>query len=158
MFRAIDAHWVSLEYQPTKEIDEFKEKYPEIDIKEYPHATLTDDYDDTAALVASLDAVVCVPTSAGHLAGALGVPMVWLKHAHPCWKVKSGLPFHPWSALVDWAGDWKATISNSIPEVKKCLTATAEGAQSTSAMTPDNRSPITVCGTRSSRTPLALSA
>jgi tetratricopeptide (TPR) repeat protein len=158
MFRAIDAHWVSLEYQPTKEIDEFKEKYPEIDIKEYPHATLTDDYDDTAALVASLDAVVCVPTSAGHLAGALGVPMVWLKHAHPCWKVKSGLPFHPWSALVDWAGDWKATITNSIPEVKKCLTATAESAQFTSAMTPDSHSPTTVCGTRSSPTPLALSA
>ena len=72
---SIDAHWVSLEYKSAaKAIGEFKARHPEIDLHEYPHATLTRDYDDTAALVASLDMVFCVQTAVAHLGGALGVP------------------------------------------------------------------------------------
>jgi tetratricopeptide (TPR) repeat protein len=74
LFESVDAHWVVLEYKPATELAAFKAAHPEIDIKEYPHATLTTDYDDTAALVASLDHVFCIQTAVAHLGGALGVP------------------------------------------------------------------------------------
>ena len=75
VFSAIDAHWVVLEYRSAAlELAEFKARHPEVDIKEYPHATLTQDYDDTAALVDSLDLVFCVQTAVAHLGGALGKP------------------------------------------------------------------------------------
>lgn len=68
IFDAVDAHWVSLQYKDaTTEI----EGTP---VVQYPYGTLTPDYDDTAALVASLDLVIAVQTSVNHLAGALGVP------------------------------------------------------------------------------------
>ena len=73
VFESIDAHWVSLQYKPAgEEIKAFREKYPHIDLVEYPYATLTQDYDDTAALVAELDLVICMQQAVLHLAGALG--------------------------------------------------------------------------------------
>ena len=150
LFKSIDAHWVSLEYKPTKEIDEFKAEHPEIDIKEYPHATLTDDYDDTASLVDSLDLVITVPTSIGHLAGALGKPVIWMKHAYPCWKLKAGCPFHPITHIIDWKGEWKQTIKATVAPARSvlCLSDT----------TPDSRSPSTSCDIASSPMPQSLSA
>ena len=63
-----------LQYADSQaEIDEFLTRHPHIDLKQYPFATLTKDYDDTAALVASLDVVVSMQTAVVHLAGALGV-------------------------------------------------------------------------------------
>lgn len=62
---SIDAHFVSLEYKEREPID---------GVHVYPHATLTDDYDDTAALVSECDLVITMQTAVAHLAGALGVP------------------------------------------------------------------------------------
>ena len=74
LFESIDAHFVCLQYADSEaEIDEFLTRHPHIDLKQYPFATLTKDYDDTAALVASLDVVVSMQTAVVHLAGALGV-------------------------------------------------------------------------------------
>ena len=68
IFDAVDANWVSLQYKDaSKDI----EGTP---VVQYHFATLTKDYDDTAALVASCDLVIGVQTSVNHLAGALGVP------------------------------------------------------------------------------------
>lgn len=75
IMRTVDAHWVSLQYKDAAdEIREFKAKYPDIDIRQYEYATLTRDYDDMCGLVASLDGVVAMQSSAVHTAGALGVP------------------------------------------------------------------------------------
>lgn len=75
LFESIDAHFVCLQYTDSQaEIDEFLSRHPHIDLKQYPFATLTKDYDDTAGLVASLDRVVSMQTAVVHLAGALGVP------------------------------------------------------------------------------------
>jgi len=77
ILESVDAHWVSLQYKPAgKEIEAFKEKHPHIDIVEYPHGTLTSDYDDTVAMIAAMDRVVCMQTAVVHVAGGLGVP-VW---------------------------------------------------------------------------------
>lgn len=78
---AIDADWISLQYKdPTKEIEESG-----LPVKHWKRACETDDYDDTAALVAELDCVIGVHTSVHHLAGALGVPGIILTHTGSPW-------------------------------------------------------------------------
>lgn len=70
-----EAHFVSLQYKDAQaEIDAFHVEHPEVDLVQYPFATLTQDYDDTAALVAACDGVFSMQTSVIHLAGAMGVP------------------------------------------------------------------------------------
>jgi tetratricopeptide (TPR) repeat protein len=72
LLRSIDAHWVSLQYQDAEEeISAFRKAHG-VDLVQYPWATLTPDYDDTAALVSECDQVICMQTCVGHLAGALG--------------------------------------------------------------------------------------
>ena len=115
LFDAIDAHWVCLQYKDaSKEI----EGTP---IVQYPYATLTSDYDDTAALVASLSGVVAMDTSVVHLAGALGVPCAvgvpkaanWRwgeKHETQPWynslKIFRQGDAWPWDAIVKEAKSW----------------------------------------------------
>lgn len=70
IFDAVDAHWVSLQYKDAS--DQIKGT----PVTQYKYGTLTPDYDDTAALVASCDLVIAMQTSVNHLAGAMGVP-VW---------------------------------------------------------------------------------
>ena len=54
-----------------------------IKIHDFPWGTQTGDYEETAALVNCLDAVVCVPTTVYHLAGALHKPAMVLVHDQP---------------------------------------------------------------------------
>jgi hypothetical protein len=135
LFKAIDAHYVSLQYKPAApEIEAFRAHG--VDLVEYPYATLTSDYDDTAALVASLDCVVGVPTAVIHLAGALGVPTFALCARMKCWKYNSGNPFQP-VTNIEWAGSWKNTISAAVPNIEElCL-------KSSSDLTLDNLLPTT---------------
>jgi ADP-heptose:LPS heptosyltransferase len=96
-FQKQDAHYVSLQYKDaSKEIAEFKERHPEIDLVQYPFATLTSDYDDTAALVASLDYVVCMQTAVAHTAGALGVPVTVLVPVASQWRYGTAHDSIPW--------------------------------------------------------------
>ena len=91
------AHFVSLQYKDAQsEIDEYRGN---ADIKQYPFATLTKDYDDTAALVASLDMVVSVQTSVIHLAGALGVPTLCGVSSNSQWRY--GGDTLPWYSSVE---------------------------------------------------------
>jgi tetratricopeptide (TPR) repeat protein len=101
IMRSIDAHWVCLEYKPAGlELDSFKAKYPDVDIKEYPHATLTNNYDDTAALVASLDMVFCMQTAVAHLGGALGVPTWVCVPPFSQWRYGTSGDSIPWYKSV----------------------------------------------------------
>jgi len=75
VLKSVDAHWVSLQYKPAaKEIADFKKKHPEIDLVEYPHGTLSNDYDDTVAMIAAMDHVIAMHTTANHVSGGLGIP------------------------------------------------------------------------------------
>lgn len=119
LFEKVDAHYVCLQYKPADvEIADFREKCQWVDLVEYPYATLTDDYDDTAALVASLDCVVSVPTAVVHLAGAVGTPNVMMKAKYGCWKTAAGIPFHPVTQFVDWQGSWRDSITASLTHVE----------------------------------------
>lgn len=87
IFKSVDAVWVSLQYKDaSKEIEAFRAKHPEIDLRQYKFGTLTQDYDDTAALVEALDLVVCMQTAVGHLAGALGKEAWVFVNKHSQWR------------------------------------------------------------------------
>jgi len=112
LFEAVDAHWVSLQYKPAvKEIASLGGRY---DLAEYSWATLTGDYDDTAALVAEVDLVVSIQTAVCHLAGALGKECWVLLPAYGQWKY--GMTGNvPWYESVrvfrqKAVGDWTAPI------------------------------------------------
>ncbi len=82
LIEVVDAHFVSLQYRdPAEEIAQTG-----LPVRHFPWATGSANYDDTAALVAELDMVVGIHTSAQHLAGALGVPGVVLVPSIPSWN------------------------------------------------------------------------
>jgi Tfp pilus assembly protein PilF len=92
LIESIDADYMSLQYvDPTDEI-----AATGLPVRHYARATLTDDYDDTAALVAELDLVIGVHTAVHHLAGGLGVPGIVLTPAKSTWIW--ALPAMPWYA------------------------------------------------------------
>lgn len=103
LFDAVDANWVSLQYKDaSKDI----EGTP---VKQYPWATLSKDYDDTAALVASCDLVIGMQTSVNHLAGALGVPNWIILPKTSQWRYGEGysdLPWYSCSKLYRQGSSW----------------------------------------------------
>ncbi len=118
VMQSVDAHFVCLQYKDAShEIAEFKKRHPEIDIAQYPYATLTKDYDDTAALVAALDCVVSVPTAVVHLGAAIGTPVIAMNSPHRCWKFYGGLQMHPTVDLVPNNG-WDKTIMEAAKRLR----------------------------------------
>jgi ADP-heptose:LPS heptosyltransferase len=87
--------WVSLQYKDTNEIAEFTKKHG-IEIKHWKRATENCDYDETAALVQELDAVVSVTTAVVHLCGGLGKKCYVLVPARSRWFYASNDSRHRW--------------------------------------------------------------
>jgi tetratricopeptide (TPR) repeat protein len=120
VFAAIDAHWVCLQYKDASaEIAEFTARNPHVDLVQYPWATLSKDYDDTAALVSALDAVISVPTAVVHLAAALGTKTIAMHAKRKCWKFHAGLPFHPDVMLIEHGKGWRDALSEVAKKVRK---------------------------------------
>lgn len=92
--------WVSLQYKdPTEEIEAFEKKHG-IKVHHWARAAQAYDYDDTAALVESLDLVVSVCTSIVHLCGALGKKCLVLIPKRPrWWYVPGGYESHWYASL-----------------------------------------------------------
>lgn len=111
LIEAVDADWVSLQYaDPSAEIEASG-----LPVKQYPRATLTKDYDDTAGLVAELDLVIGPHTSVHHLAGALGVPSLILVPHKSIWIYQQEtLPWYGTATLVKQSGTWKETVEKLI--------------------------------------------
>jgi len=118
-----DVTWISLEYKDrTEEIESFHKKHG-IKIHNFPWATLTDDYDDTAALVAELDLVIAVPTSVVHLAGALGIDCWCVLHPHPHFMFGlegNSMPFYKSVELFRRKKDWEplTMIGDKLDEMR----------------------------------------
>lgn len=94
LIESIDADWISLQYRdPSAEIAQSG-----LPVRHYARAVQSDDYDDTAALVAELDLVVGVHTAVQHLAGGIGVPTIVLVPQRPSWIWS--LPEMPWYGSV----------------------------------------------------------
>jgi len=103
LFETVDAVYVSLQYKGN-------DKHPRV--LEFPRATRTPDYDDTAGLVAALDHVVGVHTAAHHLAGAMGVPQTILVPAKCSWAYAlDPMPWYGVKLVRQKQGEeWKQTI------------------------------------------------
>lgn len=98
-----DAEWVCLQYKETDDVPDF--------MHHWPRATQTNDYDDTAALIAELDLVISVTTTAVHCAGALGVKTWCLVPKSPQWRYGAegeGMLWYPSVELFrqNEAGTW----------------------------------------------------
>lgn len=85
-----DAHYVSLQYEDASE--EIAETG--LPVRQF-HETLSDNYDDTAALVAELDDVIGIHTSVHHLAGAMGKKSTVLVPEAASWQYAYGTEM-PW--------------------------------------------------------------
>lgn len=93
--------FVSLQYQdPTDDIRELQEKHG-IQVHHWKRAAEVSDYDETAALVAELDLVISVCTSAVHLAGGLGKECWVLVPNRPRWFYLTSGDRSPWYASVE---------------------------------------------------------
>lgn len=111
VFKSVDATWVSLQYKDASgEISAFREKHPEIDLRQYDYGTLTDDYDTTAAIVASLDMVFSMQTAVIHLAGALGKECWCFVNKNSQWRYgppdRKSIPWYKSVRLWRWKDGW----------------------------------------------------
>jgi hypothetical protein len=73
------------------------------------------DFLDTAAIIATLDAVVSVDTSVVHLAGLMNKPVLLLDRYDGCWRWLHGRSDSPWYPNLrifrqDNPGDWSAPM------------------------------------------------
>lgn len=93
LFDSVDAHWVSLQY---KDVESEIASFGGAEITQYPFATLSKDYDETAGLVAACDLVICMQTSVGHLSAAMGIPTwCFVNTKAPQWRYGEGNTL-PW--------------------------------------------------------------
>ena len=127
-----DAVFISLQYTPQEdEITAFEEKHG-IKIHQFPEAVYSSLYDDTAGLVANLDLVITVCTSAVHLAGALGVPTWVMTPSRPAWRYRLDLDTMPWYANTILfrqavnSQDWEPVISEVAANLEVLLSSTKE--------------------------------
>lgn len=115
--------WVNLQYGERAGEIEALEKDHGISIADWPDA-IDGDYDETAALVSTLDLVISVCTSVIHLAGALGKP-VWIMAAYiPEWRYGlkgSSMPWYPSVTMYrqEAAGVWDPVIAGVAENLKK---------------------------------------
>jgi tetratricopeptide (TPR) repeat protein len=117
IFDAVDANWVSLQYKDASA------DIKGTDVKQYSWGTLTKDYDDTAALVASCDLVLGMQTSIHHLAGALGVPSWVILPKTSQWRYGESYDDLPWykrTKLYRQGATWPIqTIANDLKAMFK---------------------------------------
>ena len=81
------------------------------------------DFDDTAALVANLDAVISVDTSVAHLAGALGRPVLLMVSEPSEWRWQTRRTDSPWYASMrlfrqPTPGDWDGALQHAMRHLR----------------------------------------
>ena len=124
IFAVPGAAFISLQYDaPILEIQEFNERSG-FELVHFQQAI--DDYDETAALVASLDLVISVCTAVIHLGGALGTPVWVLAPTVPEWRYGisgEAMPWYPLNRVLRQPepGDWNSVIARAAAELKAKL-------------------------------------
>jgi tetratricopeptide (TPR) repeat protein len=90
-------HWISLNHldSAVEDIAAFKAATGRV-IHHWPDILQAEDYDETIALLAALDAVFTVTCTVGHCCGALGVPVHVLVPRAPEWRYGTEGSAIPW--------------------------------------------------------------
>lgn len=114
--------WISLQYTDCTDQLAALQRNHGIVVHHWQQAI--DDYDETAALVQSLDVVISVTTSIIHLSGALGQRVWVLVNRWPQWRyLRQGrrMPWYPSATLIRQpeSGDWQDVFT----QVNRRLTA-----------------------------------
>lgn len=125
-----DVDWVSLQYHTDspREVLEAEEKHG-LRLNHKPGIVEAFDYDETLDLIAGLDLVVCVPTTALHAAGALGVPCWVLVQKEAAWRETGNcegrgeqMPWYNSVRLFHKQGEtWEPLIKQVINELSDFL-------------------------------------
>jgi len=115
----LDADFVSLEYlDRDEEIAEFEDKH-DITIHNWQRAVhASQDYDETASLVAELDLIIGVPTSVLHLAGAVGTPFIAMAPEWPSWMWAGPYLWAKENTIFRQKGSWENVIQKVSRHVK----------------------------------------
>jgi len=106
-------------FEPLLEVAELIDlshelKEYDLPIHRWEHGTITDNYDDTAALVAELDAVVTVCTAVVHLAGGLGVPTFVIPPETPSWRYnQEDMPWYESVTIIPFNDKWENSIERA---------------------------------------------
>lgn len=84
--------------------------------------------DDTAALMVNLDIIVSVDTSAVHLAGGLGKPVIMMDRVNNCWRWLHGredTPWYPQMTIVRQTrfGDWSDVVERVKQRLENAVSA-----------------------------------
>ena len=106
-------HFVSLDYRPRDSDD--MERIHGVKIHKFPAITNSADYDDTAALIAELDAVIGIHTAALHCSAGLGVRTHALIPKWHQWRFSR--PFYPWARCFrqcHQVGEWEETLDKLV--------------------------------------------
>jgi tetratricopeptide (TPR) repeat protein len=114
--------FVNLQYGDSEVERKALESWHDCRIAHFPEAI--EDYDETAALVTALDAVVTVCTSIVHLTGALGKPVYVLVPFSPGFRYTLGRARMPWYASSRMfrqasPGDWRAPMGSIAQNLKE---------------------------------------
>lgn len=115
ILKAVDAHWVSLQYKDASQ------DIAGTPVVQYPWATLTKDYDDTAALVAACDLVITMQTAVAHLAGAMGIPCWVMVPQNSQWRygeARDSLPWYSSLRIFKATGVWGPVVHRIAKELK----------------------------------------
>jgi hypothetical protein len=128
LFAVPEAQFVSLQFDAdAAEVAAFRERSG-VDLVHFPEAIA--DYDQTAALVKSLDLVVSVCTAVIHLAGALGVTAWVMAPSVPEWRYGlrgETMPWYPQHRILrqQLGGDWAGVIVRVAGELRELQAARA---------------------------------
>ncbi|GBR69442.1 O-linked N-acetylglucosamine transferase [Gluconobacter kanchanaburiensis NBRC 103587] len=84
--------------------------------------------DDTAALMVNLDLIVSVDTSAVHLAGGLGRPVIMMDRLNNCWRWLHGrddTPWYPQMKIIRQTrfGDWSDVVTRVKRQLEDAVSA-----------------------------------
>ena len=98
LFKAFDAHWISLQYKEP-EVEDAEDRYG-VKIHDWEWGTRVYNYDHTVALISRLDLVISVCTTVVHAAGGLGIPVWCLVPEVPMWRYLAEGEWFPWAKSV----------------------------------------------------------
>lgn len=140
LFEAIDATWVSLQYDVTAKdcVEDLRTAgvkvlhWPKAVEQSDPDTGKPSDLDELFALVSKCDLVITVCQTAVHVAGSLGIPCFCLTPSEPSWRYSAGdYTDMPWYSSVrqfrqlPGSKDWALPIAAVADELRSIQRKTA---------------------------------